>query len=186
MVQGLGGVTSVSRGVTLNNIGGESIRNFRPEKRYRSKLTVNVWKPKKARRKLVMGMHIGLEESCNLALCALVGRLAYQSRCSSTIDEWVQRFWKPLLGYTPEILSLSRGWMGFMFKNPKDSETVISKFWSFDGGSLMIKMWRLSFNPETEYFSFRHMWVLLPSLPLQLWNLKLWRLLGTPSIVFYV
>jgi hypothetical protein len=36
----------------------------------------------------------------------------------------------------------------------------------------MIKIWRLSFNPATEYFSFRHLWVLLPSLPLQLWNLR--------------
>jgi hypothetical protein len=125
-----------------------------------------------------MGMDIGLEESCNLALCALVGRLAYRSRCSSSIEEWVQRFWKPLLGYMPEILSLSRGWMGFMFKNPEDSELVLSKFWSFDRGSLMLKRWRLSFNPATEYFSFRHIWVLLPSLPLQLWNAKALEVVG--------
>jgi hypothetical protein len=62
--------------------------------------------------------------------------------------------------------------MGFVFKTPEDSESVLTKFWSFDGGSLMLKRWRLGFNPVTEYFSIRHLWVLLPSLPLQLWNQK--------------
>jgi hypothetical protein len=67
---------------------------------------------------------------------------------------------------------LPRGWSGFVFKCPEDSELVLNKFWSFDGGSLMLKRWCLSFNPTTKYFSFRHIWVLLPSLPLQMWNLK--------------
>jgi hypothetical protein len=35
---------------------------------------------------------------------------------------------------------------------------------------LMIKRWRFGFNLNIEYFSFRHIWVLLPNLPLQLWN----------------
>jgi hypothetical protein len=34
----------------------------------------------------------------------------------------------------------------------------------------MLKKWRLPFNPETEYFSFRHIWVMLLGLPLYLWN----------------
>jgi len=34
----------------------------------------------------------------------------------------------------------------------------------------MLKRWRLAFNPDTEYFQYRHLWVLLPSLPLHLWN----------------
>lgn len=35
----------------------------------------------------------------------------------------------------------------------------------------MLKRWRLGFNSEIEYFSHRHVWVLFPSLPLNLWNL---------------
>jgi hypothetical protein len=38
------------------------------------------------------------------------------------------------------------------------------------GGNLMLKRWRTGFDPATEYFSFRHVWVLLPGLPLNLWN----------------
>jgi hypothetical protein len=34
----------------------------------------------------------------------------------------------------------------------------------------MLKRWRLAFNPDTEYFQHRHLWVLLPGLPLHLWN----------------
>jgi hypothetical protein len=34
----------------------------------------------------------------------------------------------------------------------------------------MLKRWRLAFNPDTDYFQHRHLWVLLPGLPLFLWN----------------
>jgi hypothetical protein len=34
----------------------------------------------------------------------------------------------------------------------------------------MLKKWRLAFNLETKYFSLRHIWVMLPGLPLYLWN----------------
>jgi hypothetical protein len=34
----------------------------------------------------------------------------------------------------------------------------------------MLKRWRISFDPAQEYFHFRHLWILLPGLPLNLWN----------------
>jgi hypothetical protein len=37
---------------------------------------------------------------------------------------------------------------------------------------LILKRWRVRFDPTTEYFSFSHLWVLLPGLLLQLWNVK--------------
>jgi hypothetical protein len=133
---------------------------------------------KKTKRKLVLGMDVGLEESCTLSLCTLVGRIAYRSRCSSALEDWMKLYWLPFLGYCPELINLPRGWLGFMFKNPEDSEKVLNSFWSYDGGSLMLKRWRLSFNPSTEYFSYRHIWVLLPSFPLQLWNRKAMEAVG--------
>jgi hypothetical protein len=36
----------------------------------------------------------------------------------------------------------------------------------------MLKRWRVSFEPSQDYFHHRHLWVLLPSLPLHLWNEK--------------
>jgi hypothetical protein len=148
-VQGPGGLAKGISGVAQTGNGNEFERVSRLDQRNQVKCTVKVWKPKRTKQKLVMGMDIGLEESCNLALCALVGRLAYRSRCVSPLDEWVLRSWEPLLGYSPEVLSLPRGWMGFVFKSPEDSELVLNKFWSYDGGSMMLKRWRISFNPVT-------------------------------------
>jgi len=42
----------------------------------------------------------------------------------------------------------------------------------------MLKRWQLSFNPTTKYFSFRHIWVLLLSFPLQMWNRKAMEAVG--------
>jgi hypothetical protein len=42
----------------------------------------------------------------------------------------------------------------------------------------MLKRWRLIFDLKHEYFSFRHLWVLLSGLPLQLWNNKALEAIG--------
>jgi len=42
----------------------------------------------------------------------------------------------------------------------------------------MIKRWRFGFNPTTEYFSFPHLWVLLPNLPLQFSNHRVLKVIG--------
>jgi len=55
----------------------------------RSKEVGKAWKPKKQRRRLVIGMDVGLEETCQLLLCALVGCFAYNSRSFITFDEWM-------------------------------------------------------------------------------------------------
>jgi hypothetical protein len=42
----------------------------------------------------------------------------------------------------------------------------------------MLKRWRVCFDPTTEYFCLCHLWVLLPGLPLQLWNAKALEAIG--------
>jgi hypothetical protein len=42
----------------------------------------------------------------------------------------------------------------------------------------MLKRWRVAFNPTTEHFQLRHLWVLLPGLPLHLWNEGALRAIG--------
>jgi hypothetical protein len=133
---------------------------------------LHVWKPKKVKRRLIMCMDVGLEESCKLSLCALVGRFAYKARSNLPFNEWMQITWVPLIGYSPKLLTLPRGWFGLVFRNLEDSTFILDRFWEFEGGSIMLKHWRTRFDPATEYFSFRHVWVLLPGLSLQLWNKK--------------
>jgi hypothetical protein len=168
---------------------GHFVRNFQqgsrhsdgtpfPKKQGTYKRLHKVWKPKLRHPKLILGMDVGLSEACNLALCALVGRLAYKEKCKQNIDDWIANNWKPLLGYLPKIHLLQHGWFGFIFKKPEDTALILGSFWAFDGGSLMLKRWRLGFNPSTEFFSHRHIWVLLPGLPLQLWNQQALELIG--------
>jgi hypothetical protein len=45
-----------------------------------SKKIGKAWKPKKQRQRLVIGMDVGLEETCQLSLCALVGCFAYKTK----------------------------------------------------------------------------------------------------------
>jgi hypothetical protein len=124
-------------------------------------------------------MDVGLTDACNLALCALVGRLAYKEKCKQNLDDWITRHWKPILGYLPKTLLLQQGWIGFIFNKPEDSSLILDRFWPINEGSLMLKRWRLGFNPSTEFFSHRHVWVLLPGLPLQLWNHQALEQIGT-------
>ena len=46
----------------------------------------------------------------------------------------------------------------------------------------MLKRWRLAFNPDTDYFQFRHLWVLLPGLPLHFWTKEVIRAIGRVPI----
>jgi hypothetical protein len=48
----------------------------------------------------------------------------------------------------------------------------------------MVKRWHVAFNPETDYFSMRHFWVLLPGLPWQFWNEGALQAIGNSLGVF--
>jgi len=73
-------------------------------------------------------MDIGLEESCNLVLFSLVGKLDYRPWCLIPLENWVIINWEPFLGYSPKVLSLQRGWMGFVFKFPEEFEMILQRF----------------------------------------------------------
>jgi hypothetical protein len=111
---------------------------FHNSKPARNKTSGKIWKPKKQRRRLVIGMDVGLEETCQLSLCALVGRFAYKSRCSTTFKDWMQTHWFSILGYLPKHWTLNFGWFGLVFNSPEDAELILSSFWAFEGGSIML------------------------------------------------
>jgi hypothetical protein len=91
-------------------------------------------------------MDVGLTEACNLALCALVGRLAYKEKCKQSVDAWISIHWKPILGYITKIHLLQQGWIGFIFNKPEDSTLILDGSGrsmrvvscSKDGGSVLI------------------------------------------------
>ena len=125
-------------------------------------------KDNKVIKRMVPGLDISLEETCRMALCGLVGRVSYNYLSKVPISVWVEQHWAPILGYAPEILYLSKGWLGFICKVPKDLTLLLKTRWVFGGSSLMLKWWRVAFDLATKHFQNCHLWVLLPGLPFQL------------------
>jgi hypothetical protein len=121
-------------------------------------------------KRLLLGADVGLEDSCRMAICGLVGRMEYNNLFVENFTVWIKQIWVPVLGYLSEIIFLTKVWVGIICASLEDAELLLSRKWINGKSSLLLKRWRLSFSPETEYFSVRHIWVLLPGLPLYLWN----------------
>jgi len=107
-----------------------------------------------------------------MSTCAMVGRISYKSLNPQPLEGWIEKNWHPLLGYSPVVHYLKKGWLCFYCNSPQDATLLLSSHWKIGGSSLMLKHWKLSFNPDTDYFTLRHLWVLLPGLPLHLWNVE--------------
>jgi hypothetical protein len=107
-------------------------------------------------KRLVLGADVGLEDSCRMVICGLVGRIAYKNLYVESFIVWIERVWVPVLGYLPEVIFLTKGWVGIICATPEDAELLLSRNWINGKSSLMLKRWRLAFSPETEYFSVRH------------------------------
>jgi hypothetical protein len=136
------------------------------------------WKTNRKVRKMVLGSDVGLEEACRFALYGVVGRFAYSYLSNVNISVWIKEQWAPLLGYSSDILYLTKGWMGFICKTPEDATRLLENSWVNGGSNLMLKRWRVDFDPLTKHFQFRHLWVLLPGLPIHLWNAGALRAIG--------
>jgi hypothetical protein len=74
---------------------------------------IKPWKPRRKCSKMVLGRDVGMQEVSTLSLCALVGRFRYRALSKFDIDWWMEENWKPLSGYSPEVLVLVRGWFCF-------------------------------------------------------------------------
>jgi hypothetical protein len=136
------------------------------------------WMVKRTVKRLVLGVDVGLEDSCRMVICGLVGTLAYNNLSVESSTIWKERVWVPVLGYLLEIIFLTKGWVGIICVSPEDAELLLTRKWINGKSSLMLKTWRLAFSAETEYFLVRHIWVLLPELPLYLWNEGAWTTIG--------
>jgi hypothetical protein len=116
---------------------------------------------------MVLGGDVGLEDACKLEMCALLGRFTYRVMGQFGIMSWMTKKWQSLVGYTLETVTLIRRWFCFSFRTPEDSINILQETWIVNGGSLMLIIWRVEFDPVSKYFQFINIWVLLPGLPIQ-------------------
>ena len=94
------------------------------------------------------------------------------------IHGWVEEVCKPLLGYTPIVYTLVKGWHCFFLNSSKDVAVLMERVWNYINGSIMLKRWTHLFNPEMEHFCFRHLWVLMLGFPLAFGNLEMFKEIG--------
>ena len=83
-----------------------------------------------------------------------------------------------LLHYEPEANTLSKGWFGFKFNNVEDVDKILKQHWSYGTIHIMLKKWTPLFNAESEKLDTFPVWVDLPRLPWEFWNLDSLRDLG--------
>jgi len=84
-------------------------------------------------------MDMGLEETCRLSLCSLVGRFSHKTKCNLPFSEWMKVVWSPVIGYAPEYLTLPVGWFKLIFKKPEDDELILNQLWDYEGANIMPK-----------------------------------------------
>jgi hypothetical protein len=97
------------------------------------------WKSNRRAKRLVLGDGVGLEDLCKMSLYGLVGLFSYKKFSSLPLEDWIKLHWLPLLGYSPEVIYLKKGWHGFICKSPEDASLLLNNLWVFGGSSLMLK-----------------------------------------------
>jgi len=101
-----------------------------------------------------------------MGLRALVGRFEYMKFIGPKLKDWMKKTWEPLLEYTPCFSMLMKGWICFNFIKAEDATKILEKFWTIGRGSLVLERWQVSFDPKSAPIRKRHLWALLPGLPL--------------------
>jgi len=76
------------------------------------------------------------------------------------------------------VFILTKGWFCFIFKSSEDAEEVLKRVWVVSNGNLILEQWTYAFNPEKEHIRFRHLWVLMPSCPVVIWNVEAFKVIG--------
>jgi hypothetical protein len=82
---------------------------------------------------------LSLQEVSSLSLCALVGRFSYWALSKLDITWWVEENWKPLLGYSPDVLALVREWFCFQLRAATDVERILERVWLCGSRSIMVR-----------------------------------------------
>lgn len=92
---------------------------------------------------------------------------------------WVSNKWKAFVEDEISIFPCAKGFFILEFESKEDKELVLENGpWFYEGDFLCMKPWFPEFDPHTKIFTTTFLWVRLPHLPIQFWELDCLRAIG--------
>ena len=155
-VRGCGSGKGISDGATGTKEGGGGL----VKKRRKS------WIKVKQVKNYAVGEDIAWGSVLQMAKFTLVGRVLGRNFCRKTVADWVEEHWKGLLGYSPVVVMLNRGWFAFNFFKEEDLRRVLNKNWHLNHSPMLLKPWHPLFDASRERVDVIPIWVRMPALPL--------------------
>ena len=87
------------------------------------------------------------------------------------MEDWVRHNWTGLQGGSLDITPLAKGQFGYQFNCREDVDHILRKVWTYGKTPFQLKIWTPPFNVDTKRLDTIPVWVRLPGLPWELWNL---------------
>ena len=79
---------------------------------------------------LTIGRDIQLSEIPEYLNLALVGIFCGKLAGSSSLGEWMEKNWNPVLGYTPIFHVLTKGWFLLKVSKEEDKILLLQRIWN--------------------------------------------------------
>ena len=106
-----------------------------------------------------------------LAERGLVGQFMGLWPSTRTIDDWIQRNWRPHLKHSVTCYPVGRGFYIFEFISKDDQDLIFRNGPYFMGSQgLYLNRWTPDFDPNLDSPKEVPVWVRLPNLPAHCWN----------------
>ncbi|KAH9295953.1 hypothetical protein KI387_039541 [Taxus chinensis] len=101
---------------------------------------------------------------------ALIGRFSGLWPNLATLHDWITKHWIPILSGKLDLYPCAKGTFIVVFSSIRDKEVIDKKLWALQSHYLVLKPWFPAFNPITESFACKPVWIRMPHLPLQFWD----------------
>ena len=112
-----------------------------------------------------------MEEALEMDGLTLLKKIRERNPTLGKIKEWARKNWTGLQGEGSVVNSLANGWFSFWFKCREDADLIRNRFWTYGKTLFQLKQWTSLFDAKKEQLDTIPVWVCLPGLPLELWNL---------------
>jgi len=136
------------------------------------------WIKVKEVRNHAVGEDIAWSSVIQMATLTLVGKVLGHKFSRKTVSEWAEEKWKPLVGYAPVVVMLTRGWFAFRFKKEEELRRVLNMNWHLNNAPVLLKLWHPLFDASRERVDVSPVWVRMPALPLHYWDPYHFRKIG--------